>query len=89
MSSVLFVVSWCSTWQEDPIPGIAAPAVEVAVKIGYRHIDTAFIYQNEEEIGEALEKLFKEGVVKREDMFITTKLWLVQEYYVANIVNLV
>ena len=49
--------------------------MEVAVKIGYRHIDTAFIYQNEEEIGEALEKLFKEGVVKREDMFITTKLW--------------
>ena len=70
------------------MPGIAGPAVDVAVKIGYRHIDTAFIYQNEEEIGEALEKLFKEGVVKREDMFITTKLWYVQEYNVANIVTL-
>lgn len=64
-----------STWQADPFPGLTGPAVEAAVREGYRHIDCAFIYQNEEEVGEALEKLFKEGVVKREEMFITSKLW--------------
>lgn len=41
---------------------------------GYRHIDTASLYGNEEAIGEALQQCFKEGI-KREDLFITTKLW--------------
>ena len=41
---------------------------------GYRHIDTAMIYKNEEQIGEALAECFAEGI-KREDVFITTKLW--------------
>lgn len=49
-------------------------AVKIAVKAGYRHIDTAWIYQTEEVIGEALKELFQEGVVKREDLFITTKV---------------
>ena len=50
-------------------------AVRDAVKIGFRHIDTAMIYQNEVEIGEALAEIFAEGKIKREDMFITSKLW--------------
>ncbi len=40
-----------------------------------QHIDTAEMYKNEEEIGKGLQELFKSGVVKREDLFVTSKLW--------------
>ncbi|XP_069688682.1 1,5-anhydro-D-fructose reductase-like isoform X2 [Periplaneta americana] len=49
-------------------------AVDAALEVGYRHIDTAFMYQNEEAIGKTLKKWFDSGRIKREDVFIVTKL---------------
>lgn len=50
-------------------------AVKNALYMGYRHIDTAAVYDNEEVIGEALAEVFAEGKIFREDVFITSKLW--------------
>lgn len=49
--------------------------MEAALKADYKHIDCAHIYGNEQEIGESLQTCFKNGVVKREDIFVTSKLW--------------
>lgn len=61
------------TWQSPP--GQVKDAVLTALKAGYRHIDCAFIYKNEAEVGEAFKDAFSSGVCKRADIFVTTKLW--------------
>jgi len=61
------------TWQAKP--GEAKAAVAHAIRSGYRHIDTAFVYGNEKEVGAAINEAITEGAVKREDLFVTTKLW--------------
>ena len=53
-----------------------ALAVERAIKDGYRLIDTAVAYKNHKEVGEAIQKCIREGIVKRSDLFICTKVWL-------------
>ena len=50
-------------------------AVYAAIKGGYRLIDTANAYMNEEGTGRAVRRAIKEGIVKREDLFVSTKLW--------------
>ncbi|XP_060578937.1 prostaglandin-E(2) 9-reductase-like [Ruditapes philippinarum] len=50
-------------------------AVGVAVEAGYRHFDCAWAYRTQGAIGKMLEKKINEGVIKRKDIFITTKLW--------------
>ena len=52
--------------------------MESAIKCGYRHIDGAWTYKNEHEIGNALQKLFKAGAVKREDVFVVTKVRILE-----------
>uniref|UniRef100_A0A3B4TJT0 alcohol dehydrogenase (NADP(+)) n=1 Tax=Seriola dumerili TaxID=41447 RepID=A0A3B4TJT0_SERDU len=50
-------------------------AVEAAIAAGYRHIDTAYSYNNEVDIGKALHSKMQQGIIRRQDMFIVSKLW--------------
>ncbi|KIW77101.1 hypothetical protein Z517_09547 [Fonsecaea pedrosoi CBS 271.37] len=53
----------------------AADTVYNAIKVGYRLFDGAYDYQNEKEAGEGIRRAISEGLVRREDIFVTTKLW--------------
>jgi len=67
------------TWKSKP--GEVQQAVETALKSGYRHIDCARAYGNEKEVGNGLSSSIKQGLVKREEVFITSKLWNVFHKY--------
>lgn len=64
-----------STWLSKP--GTVGVAVNVALREGYRRIDCAHRYENQAEIGGAIQSCIKEGVVSREDLFVASKLWWV------------
>lgn len=61
------------TWKSEP--GEVYDAVISAIKAGYRHIDCAPIYGNEKEIGDALKYVFDNNIARREELWITSKLW--------------
>lgn len=58
-----------------PDPQVCEQAVYSAIENGYRLIDTAALYMNEEAVGHAIKRAIDDGLVKREDLFVTTKLW--------------
>lgn len=61
------------TWKSEP--GQVYAAVKEAITIGYRHLDCAFIYGNEHEIGEGIKACIDDGIVSRDELWVTSKLW--------------
>jgi 2,5-diketo-D-gluconate reductase A len=62
------------TWQLEPAD--ARRMVAEALRIGYRHIDTAWIYKNEAAVGDGIRDAIEAGVVARDDIWLTTKIWV-------------
>ncbi len=58
-----------------PDPVATKEAVRISLEAGFRQFDCAERYRNEEQVGEAMRAAFKEGKVKRKDVFVGTKLW--------------
>ena len=54
-----------------------AASVTQALELGYRHFDTAAIYDTEEPLGHAIQEAIRKGIIKREDVFITTKVFYI------------
>ena len=61
------------TWKSGP--GQVSAAVYEAIRVGYRHIDAAWFYKNQDEVGEGINRAISEGIIKREDVWVTSKLW--------------
>jgi diketogulonate reductase-like aldo/keto reductase len=59
------------------IPDLVATkqATKTALEVGFRHLDCAERYRNEEAVGDAMREAFETGTLRREDLFVTTKLW--------------
>ncbi|XP_049632269.1 aldo-keto reductase family 1 member C15-like isoform X4 [Suncus etruscus] len=72
----LMPVLGLGTYASEDVPKSKSyEATKVAIDVGYRHIDSAYLYQNEEEVGAAMREKVADGTVRREDLFYTTKVW--------------
>lgn len=69
---VIGVGTYCG---EDTAHEVMKQFIINALKVGYRHVDCADFYRNENIVGEALAEALKEGIVSREELFVTTKVW--------------
>src|ERR1700734_1973007 len=58
-----------------PHPVATKQATRTALEMGFRHLDCAERYRNEEAVGDAIQEAFKAGTLQREELFVTTKLW--------------
>src|SRR6201988_3669153 len=58
-----------------PDPVATRQATKTALEVGFRHFDCAERYRNEDAVGEAMQEVFEAGAIRREDVFVTTKLW--------------
>jgi diketogulonate reductase-like aldo/keto reductase len=58
-----------------PDPLATKQATRTALEVGFRHFDCAERYRNEAAVGDAIQEAFKAGMLRREDLFLTTKLW--------------
>ena len=58
-----------------PDPLATKQATKTALEVGFRHLDCAERYRNEEAVGDVMQAAFSEGTIRREDVFVTTKLW--------------
>jgi diketogulonate reductase-like aldo/keto reductase len=58
-----------------PDPVVTRQATQTALEVGFRHFDCAERYRNEEAVGDAMQAVFRAGAVRRDDVFVTTKLW--------------
>src|SRR3984893_10740860 len=58
-----------------PDPLATQQATKIALEVGFRHLDCAERYRNEEAVGNAMQAAFSAGTLRREDAFVTTKLW--------------
>jgi diketogulonate reductase-like aldo/keto reductase len=58
-----------------PDPLLTQQATKTALETGFRHLDCAERYRNEEAVGDAMQAVFKAGMIRRDDVFVTTKLW--------------
>jgi D-xylose reductase len=54
---------------------VCADAVYQAIKVGYRHLDSACDYGNEQEVGEGIKRAINDGLCTRKDLWVTSKLW--------------
>lgn len=67
------------TWRSDK--GKVLAAVEYCLSVGYKHIDCAYGYRNEDEVGKGIANAINKGYITRDRLFVTSKLWNTKHHY--------